>query len=351
MFENKDQSKTPITDLGEFGLIKHLTNSNKKINATTVKAVGDDAAVIENAQEQTLISTDMLVEGVHFDLSYAPLKHLGYKAVAVNLSDICAMNAIPSQITVSLALSNRFTVEAIEELYKGIYLACDTYGVDLVGGDTTSSNAGLVISVSVIGQAQAEEVCYRHMAKEKDLIVVSGDLGAAYMGLQLLQREKAVFEVNPNMQPELEERHSYMLERQLKPEARKDIVELLKKMDLKPNAMIDISDGLSSEVLHLCEDSSLGCRIYENKLPIDPQVVNAAEEFGLHPSTCALNGGEDYELLFTISMDDFDKIKGNPHLTVIGHMTAKDDGANLVSSSSEMLPLTAQGWNGFSEKE
>ncbi len=351
MFENKDQSKTPIADIGEFGLIKHLTSANKKSNATTVMAVGDDAAVIENTQEQTLLSTDMLVEGVHFDLSYAPLKHLGYKAVAVNLSDICAMNGIPSQITVSLALSNRFTVEAIEELYKGIYLACDAYGVDLVGGDTTSSNSGLIISVSVIGQVKAEDVCYRHMAKEKDLVVVSGDLGAAYMGLQLLQREKAVFEVNPKMQPELEERHAYMLERQLKPEARKDIIELLKKMELKPNAMIDISDGLSSEVLHLCEESGLGCRIYEDKLPIDPQVVNSAEEFGLHPSTCALNGGEDYELLFTISMDDFDKIKGNPNLTVIGHMTGKEDGANLISSSGEMLPLTAQGWNGFSEKE
>ena len=351
MFENKDQSRTPITELGEFGLIKHLTGANKKLNPTTVKAVGDDAAVIENNQEQTLLSTDMLVEGIHFDLTYAPLKHLGYKAVTVNLSDICAMNAIPSQITVSLALSNRFTVEAVEELYKGVYLACEHYGVDLVGGDTTSSNTGLVISVSVLGQAKSEEVCYRHMAKEKDLIVVSGDLGGAYMGLQLLQREKAVFEVNPNMQPELEEHHSYMLERQLKPEARKDIVELLRKMDLKPHAMIDISDGLSSELLHLCEESGLGCRVYEEKLPIDPQVINTAEEFNLHPGTCALNGGEDYELLFTISMDDFDKIKGNPHLTVIGHMTGKEDGQNLVSSGGEILPLTAQGWNHMKEED
>jgi len=346
MIEDKNQSRTSLSELGEFGLIKHLTQNFKVQQATTVKGVGDDAAVVEVKDKQVLVTTDLLVEGVHFDLSYMPLKHLGYKAVMVNLSDIYAMNGKASQITVSIAVSNRFPLEAIEELYDGIYLACKTYNVDLVGGDTTSSTKGLLISVTAIGEVKAENVVYRNTAKPNDLLVVTGDLGAAYLGLQVLEREKQVFEVNPNSQPDLTD-YSYLIERQLKPEARKDIVKLLHDLKVKPTSMIDISDGLSSEILHICDQSKVGCNLYEEKIPLDPQVISTCEEFDLNSTTIALSGGEDYELLFTISQDDFSKIKGNPHLTVIGHIIDESQGANLVTRAGQQVKLTAQGWNGL----
>jgi thiamine-monophosphate kinase len=347
MIEDKNQSRTSLSELGEFGLIKHLTKNFKVQHKSTIKGVGDDAAVIETNNKQVLITTDLLVEGVHFDLSYMPLKHLGYKAVMVNLSDVYAMNGDASQITVSIAVSNRFPLEAIEELYEGIYLACKTYNVDLIGGDTTSSTKGLLISITAIGEAKAKDVVYRNSAKPNDLLVVTGDLGAAYLGLQVLEREKQVFEVNPNSQPDLTN-YTYLVERQLKPEARKDIVKLLKDLDVKPTAMIDISDGLSSEILHICEQSKVGCNLYEEKIPLDPQVISTCEEFDLNSTTVALSGGEDYELLFTISQEDFPKIKGNPHLTVIGHITDKSNGANLVTRAGQQVKLTAQGWNALS---
>ncbi len=343
IFEKKEQEFTPISKLGEFGLIDLITKDVKQYNETTLKGIGDDAAVIKIGDICQLVSTDLLVEGVHFDLSYAPLKHLGYKAVAVNLSDICAMNAIPTQITVSLAMSNRFPIEAVEELYEGIRLACDYYKVDLIGGDTTSSTSGLMISVSALGTAKEGDIVYRSGAKEKDLIVVSGDLGAAYLGLQILEREKAVFMEDKNMQPDLHG-SEYVLERQLKPEARKDIVEMFKEMDLVPTSMIDISDGLSSELLHLAKASDLGLQIYEEKIPCDPTVMSIAEEFKLNGVTCALNGGEDYELLFTVAQKDYEKIKANPNMTVIGYMVDKASGANLVSHDSKIFPLRANGW-------
>ena len=350
IFENKEQEFTPISKLGEFGLIDLITKDVKQYNETTLKGIGDDAAVIKISDICQLVSTDLLVEGVHFDLSYAPLKHLGYKAVAVNLSDICAMNAIPTQITVSLAMSNRFPIEAVEELYEGIRLACDYYKVDLIGGDTTSSTSGLMISVTALGTAKEEDIVYRSGAKEKDLIVVSGDLGAAYLGLQILEREKAVFMEDKNMQPDLHG-SEYVLERQLKPEARKDIVEMFKEMDLVPTSMIDISDGLSSELLHLAKASDLGLQIYEEKIPCDPTVMSIAEEFKLNGVTCALNGGEDYELLFTVAQKDYEKIKANPNMTVIGYMVDKASGANLVSHDSKIFPLTAHGWTSHENKK
>jgi len=350
IFENKEQEFTPISKLGEFGLIDLITKDVKQYNETTFKGIGDDAAVIKIGDICQLVSTDLLVEGVHFDLSYAPLKHLGYKAVAVNLSDICAMNAIPTQITVSLAMSNRFPIEAVEELYEGIRLACDYYKVDLIGGDTTSSTSGLMISVTALGTAKEQDIVYRSGAKEKDLIVVSGDLGAAYLGLQILEREKAVFMEDKNMQPDLHG-SEYVLERQLKPEARKDIVEMFKEMDLVPTSMIDISDGLSSELLHLAKASDLGLQIYEEKIPCDPTVMSIAEEFKLNGVTCALNGGEDYELLFTVAQKDYEKIKANPNMTVIGYMVDKASGANLVSHDSKIFPLTAHGWTSHENKK
>jgi thiamine-monophosphate kinase len=342
MLENKNQSKTDLASLGEFGLIEHLTNSITIQNDSTVKGVGDDAAVLKITDE-ILISTDLLIEGVHFDLSYMPLKHLGYKAVMVNLSDIYAMNAMATQITVSIAVSNRFPLEAIEELYAGIHLACKNYKVDLIGGDTTSSTKGLLISVTAIGEAKKEAITYRHGAQANDLLVVTGDLGAAYLGLQVLEREKQVFEVNPKAQPELAN-YTYLVERQLKPEARKDIVNLLKELDVKPTAMIDISDGLSSEILHLCKQSNVGCDLYEEKIPLDQQVISTCEEFNMDSTTIALSGGEDYELLFTIAQYDFDKIKGNPNLTVIGHITEQSQGVHLVTRANQKIELTAQGW-------
>jgi thiamine-monophosphate kinase len=344
MFENKE-TRTELSSLGEFGLINHLSEHIKIKNATTKKGIGDDAAVIEkNEKEFTLISSDMMVEGVHFDLSYVPLKHLGYKAVVTNISDICAMNGKAEQITVSIALSNRFSLEAVEELYAGMILACDKYGVDLVGGDTTSSTSGLIISISVLGTVKKDKIAYRSGANHHDLIVVSGDLGGAFMGLQVLEREKEVYKVNPNMQPDLTG-HEYILQRQLKPEARKDIVEMLDAMGVIPTSMIDISDGLSSEILHLCKHSERGCDIYISKIPVDPGVISAAEEFNTEPVTVALNGGEDYELLFTIKQSDYDKIKGNPHLTVIGHMTEPQHIARLITQNNEAIKITAKGWN------
>lgn len=350
IFENKEQEFTPISSLGEFGLIDQITKDVKQYNDSTLKGVGDDAAVIKIGDLCQVVSTDLLVEGVHFDLTYAPLKHIGYKAVVVNLSDICAMNVIPTQITVSLALSNRFPVEAVEELYSGVKLACERYKVDLIGGDTTSSTSGLMISATALGVAKEEEIVYRSGANEKDLIVATGDLGGAYLGLQILEREKAVFVENKNMQPDLHG-SEYVLERQLKPEARKDMVELFKKMDLKPTSMIDVSDGLSSELLHLAKASGLGLQVYEEKIPCDPTVMTTAEEFNLNGVTCALNGGEDYELLFTIAQSDYDKIKGNPNMTVIGYMVDESSGTNLVTHDSKAIPLTAQGWNAHKSKE
>ncbi|MGB0868962.1 MAG: thiamine-phosphate kinase [Flavobacteriales bacterium] len=350
MFEDKKQSFTQISELGEFGLIERLTKNAKKNAPNTTKGVGDDAAVLENTNEQTLVSTDLLIEGVHFDLTYVPLRHLGYKSVVVNLSDICAMNAKPTQVTVSIAVSNRFPVDALDEFYEGVHLACNHYGVDLIGGDTSSSKTGFMISVTAIGQAKAKDISYRHMAEDKDLLVVSGDLGAAYLGLQLLEREKEVFKVNPEMQPELDENHAYMLERQLKPEARLDIIKLLEELQVTPKAMIDVSDGLSSEIIHLCKASDVGCKVYEEKIPIDPMVINLANDFQIHQTTIAMNGGEDYELLFTISMADFDKIKGNPNLTVIGHITDKSEGLSMITRTNESIELKAQGWNQMKPK-
>ncbi|RCS25964.1 thiamine-phosphate kinase [Polaribacter sp. WD7] len=344
MLEDKNTQKTSLAELGEFGLINHITQYFKINHSTTIKAIGDDAAVIDASKKQTLLTTDLLIEGVHFDLSYMPLKHLGYKAVMVNLSDVYAMNGEAEQITVSIAVSNRFPLEAIEELYAGIQLACDTYNVDLIGGDTTSSTKGILISVTAVGKANKEEIVYRDGAKETDLIVVSGDLGAAYLGLQVLEREKQVFQVDPNNQPDLDN-YTYLIERQLKPEARKDIVGLFKELDIKPTSMIDISDGLSSELFHICTQSKVGCKIYEDKLPLDPQVISACEEFELDSTMVALSGGEDYELLFTVPIAHFDKIKGNPNFSIIGHVTAENQGLQLITRANQEIELKAQGWN------
>ncbi len=344
MLENKDQSRTSLEELGEFGLIDHLTEHFKVTQKTTVKGIGDDAAVLSFPDHQIIVTTDLLVEGVHFDLSYVPLKHLGYKAVMVNLSDVYAMNAMASQITVSIAVSNRFPLEALEDLYVGIQTACTNYKVDLIGGDTTSSTTGLVISVTAIGNTTKEKIVGRDTAKAGDLVVVTGDIGAAYMGLQVLEREKAVFKVNPNSQPDLEQ-YAYIVERQLKPEARKDIVLLLESLEVLPTSMIDISDGLSSEILHLCKNSKVGCNLYEEKIPLDPQVINTCEEFELDSTTIALSGGEDYELLFTIRQEDYPKIKANPNFTVVGHMTEEREGAHLITRANTKIPLIARGWN------
>ncbi|MFN5911670.1 MAG: thiamine-phosphate kinase [Bacteroidota bacterium] len=341
------QNRTELGDLGEFRLIDKLTSEFRLQNSSSELGVGDDAAVIGVSEHTVqLISTDMLVEGVHFNLMYVPLKHLGYKAVAVNVSDICAMNGKAEQITVSIAVSNRFPVEALEELYSGIQAACQAYGVDLVGGDTTSSVSGLIISITAIGSARKSEVVYRSRAKEMDLLVVSGDLGGAYMGLQVLEREKEVFTANPDIQPDLEG-HDYIVQRQLKPEARIDIIRFLKELEVLPTSMIDISDGLASEILHLCKASNTGCFVYDEKIPIDATTSMAALDFNLDPVTCALNGGEDYELLFTIDQSDFEKIKGNPHMTVIGHMTHPSDGKYFIDKNGSAIPLRAQGWDHF----
>lgn len=348
LFENK--GKTEIGELGEFGLIDHLTKNIRLNQPSTKKGAGDDAAVLDPLGKQVLISTDMLLEGVHFDLSYTPLRHLGYKAIQVNLSDIYAMNAQATQVTVSFGFSSRFPLEAIEELYSGMVLACEHYNVDIVGGDTTSSRQGLVISVTSIGYADSHEIVYRSGAGEGDLICVSGDLGGAYIGLQLLEREKQVFLENPNIQPDLEGK-DYIVERQLKPEARKDIYDLLKSQQIRPTAMIDISDGLSSELIHICRQSEKGCTIYEEKLPVDPMTYDTARQFGIDPTTAALNGGEDYELLFTIKQSDYEKIRNNPDISVIGHITEKNAGLHMVSRSGNVHELKAQGWEAFKKQE
>ena len=350
MFENSQESRTNLSELGEFGLIDHLTKNFSPKLESTIKAIGDDAAVLNLENKQTLISTDLLVEGVHFDLAYMPLKHLGYKSIMVNLSDIYAMNGTATQVTVSIAVSNRFPVEALEELYAGIQLASKMYNVDVVGGDTTSSTSGLFISVTAIGVAEKEDVVYRSGAKPNDLLVVTGDLGAAYMGLQVLEREKEVFKANPNAQPDLDQ-YTYLIERQLKPEARKDIPKLLKDLEVRPTSMIDISDGLSSEIIHLCKSSKTGANLFEEKIPLDPAVISVCEEFEIDSTMIALSGGEDYEILFTISQEDYDKIKGNPHLTVIGHMTEESEGMHLVTRANQKLPLIARGWNSMGNTE
>jgi len=337
-------SRTELSELGEFGLIDLLTSKINLINKSSLVGVGDDAAVIDNKDRLTLVSTDLLVEGVHFDLSYTPLKHLGYKAAAVNISDIVAMNGIARQLLVGISVSNRFPVEALEEIYSGIRQACKVYNVDLVGGDTTSSVTGLFLSLTVIGEVEHGQEVYRNTAHENDLICVSGDLGGAYMGLLLLEREKAAFQGDPDMQPDLEG-FDYILERQLKPEPRADIIRLLKERQIKPTAMIDISDGLGSEILHVCKGSNLGCRIYEEKILIDPVTVNMADVFKIIPVTAAMNGGEDYELLFTIDQKDFEEIKTIPGIAVIGHMTELSQGANLVASDGVLVEINAQGWN------
>lgn len=346
MLKGKKENPTSLEELGEFGLISHLTKQFEIKNPSTKTGVGDDAAVIDFSGARTLVSTDLLIEGVHFDLSYAPLKHLGYKAVVVNLSDIYAMNAEATQITVSIAVSNRFPLEALEELYAGIALACKAYGIDLVGGDTTSSTKGMLISITALGYAEEKNIVKRSGAKPNDLVVVSGDLGGAYLGLQVLEREKEVFKVNPENQPDLS-MYSYIMERQLKPEARKDIVHLLKQLEVQPTSMIDISDGLSSEILHLCHTSETGCKLFEDKIPLDPTVISTAEEFNMDATTIALSGGEDYELLFTVDTADYPKIKGNPHLTVIGHMADKNDGVHLVTRANTLIPISAKGWTSF----
>ena len=348
MIEDKNTEKTDLSALGEFGLIEHLTKNLTIKQTSTIKGIGDDAAVLEPREKKIVVTTDLLVEGVHFDLSYMPLKHLGYKSVIVNLSDVYAMNANATQITVSIAVSNRFPLEALEELYAGIETAAAIYGIDVIGGDTTSSTKGLLISVTAIGEVKTEKITYRNGAKPNDLLVVTGDIGAAYLGLQVLEREKEVFKVNPNNQPDLDT-YTYIIERQLKPEARKDIVKLLEDLDVIPTSMIDISDGLSSEILHLCKASNVGCDLYENKLPLDPQVISTAEEFNMDSTTIALNGGEDYELLMTISQDDFPKIKANPNLTVIGFITEETQGAHLVTRAETKIPLQAQGWKNFED--
>jgi|TARA_B100000959_G_scaffold228808_1_gene244258 thiamine-monophosphate kinase len=344
LFKEKGIKTTPIESLGEFGLIDHLTKDIITKNPTSVKGIGDDAAVIDLGNKYQLISTDLLLEGVHFDLAYMPLKHLGYKAVAVNVSDICAMNGDAKQITIGLAMSNRFSIEALEELYTGINLACEKYGVDIVGGDTTSSTAGLMISITVLGEVEKEKITYRSGAKVNDLLVCTGDLGGSYLGLQLLKREKEIFIENPKMQPDLAG-NEYVIQRQLKPEARIDIVRKLEKLKIDPTSMIDISDGLSSEGLHISKSSKVSVQIYEDKIPLDISAINLSEELNLNPILCALNGGEDYELLLTIKQQDYEKVKSDVDFTIIGHISDKSEGNNFLAKDGSSHPLRAQGWD------
>jgi len=336
--------RTELSTLGEFGLIEHLTKNIELQNASSLLGVGDDAAVIDHFGKQTVVTTDLLLEGVHFDLMYTPLKHLGYKSVVVNLSDVYAMNATPTQITVSIGISNRFGVEALNEFYEGIYTACNHYGVDLVGGDTTTSQKGFVISVTALGEVTPDKFVKRSTAQEGDLLCVSGDLGAAYIGLLFLEREKKIFLESPGVQPDLEQ-ESYVIGRMLKPNARKDIVEFFAQKDLIPTSMMDISDGLSSEILHICKDSSLGCILYEEKIPVAEETRNAAFKFEMDPTACALSGGEDYELLFTIAQDDYEKVKDNSAISVIGYMTNAAEGAQILTKGGGRHQITAQGWN------
>lgn len=344
MLKNTTTNSTSINDLGEFGLIDHLTKEISPKNTSSIFGIGDDAAVIDMGDKYQLASTDLLVEGVHFDLAYTPLKHLGYKSVAVNVSDICAMNGVPKQIMIGLAMSNRFTVEAIEELYEGVKLACKHYEVDLVGGDTTSSASGLMISVSVLGEVEKDRITYRSGANINDLLVCTGDLGAAYLGLQILNRENAIFKENPKIQPDLSG-NDYVLRRQLKPEAGIKYIKILRDLAIIPTSMIDISDGLASEALHIAKHSKVGITIHENKVPIDYTAMNLANEFNLNPITCALNGGEDYELLFTINQEHYDKLKKDPDFTIIGFINDIADGNNFIANDGSSHPLTAQGWD------
>jgi len=341
--------RTEISTYGEFGLIRHLTEKFKIENPSTLKGVGDDAAVLSYENKKVLVTTDLLLEGIHFDLVYVPIMHLGYKAAVVNFSDIYAMNGEPKQITVSIGVSKRFSVEDLEQLYAGIQLACDKYGVDLIGGDTSASLTGLAISITCIGEADEDKIVYRNGAKETDLICVTGDLGSAYMGLQLLEREKVVFAANDEAQPDFEER-DYILQRQLKPEARKDIIKLLRENEIVPTAMMDISDGLSSELMHICSQSKVGCRIYEDKIPINYQAVVMAEELNMSIVTAALNGGEDYELLFTVALADYDKIVSMDGIAIVGHTTKPEFGLQLVGREGEEIELRAQGWNSLGEE-
>ncbi|MDR3678654.1 MAG: thiamine-phosphate kinase [Flavipsychrobacter sp.] len=341
-----DEGRTEIADMGEFGLIKHLTQNNDTRQAGTILSVGDDAAVIDNFGRQTVITTDLLLEGIHFDMMYTPLKHLGYKAVAVNLSDICAMNAIPTHITMSIGITNRFSVEALDEFYDGVYAACEKYDIDLVGGDTSTSQKGFVISVTAIGEVAPNKFVTRSGAGKGDLICVSGDLGAAYLGLQLLEREKKIFLESPGVQPDLGGK-AYLIQRILKPEPRLDIVNWLQENDVVPTSMIDISDGLSSEMLHICNSSDLGCILHEEKIPFHSETKETAYEFQVDPTACALSGGEDYELLFTIKQEDYEKIIRNEQISVVGYMTDKAEGAMLLTRSGNKHKLVAQGWNAF----
>ncbi|MBV9986187.1 MAG: thiamine-phosphate kinase [Chitinophagaceae bacterium] len=338
--------RTEIAELGEFGLIEHLTKNFETHHASTILGVGDDAAVIDHFGKQTVVTTDLLIEGIHFDLMYTPLKHLGYKSVIVNLSDVYAMNAMPTQITMSIGISNRFSVEALDEFYEGVFLACEKYGVDLVGGDTSSSNKGLIISVTAIGEAEADKLVKRSTAQKGDLICVSGDLGGAFLGLTLMEREKKIYLENPQIQPDLEN-EDYIVGRLLRPEARRDIIDFFAQQGIMPTAMMDVSDGLSSEALHLCTQSQLGCRIYEEKLPVSEQSKAAAFKFGLDPTVCALNGGEDYELIFTLKQEDHEKIVLNEEISVIGYMTDAEEGRKLLTRGGNSFDLSAQGWNAF----
>ena len=348
MFENEN-SRTELGEMGEFGLIKHLAQFIEIKNEDSIKGIGDDAAVIDFGKQQCVVSSDMLIEGVHFDLTFTPLKHLGYKAVVVNLSDIYSMNAEPRQVLVNIAVSNKVSLEAIEEIYKGISLACEKYNVDVVGGDTSTSTSGIMLSVTAIGRAKKEDLVYRSGAEEENLICVTGDLGSAYMGLQLLEREKQVYLQNPDMQPEFEG-NDYILERQLKPEAKRDLINQLKELKIKPTSMIDISDGLASELFHICDASDVGCQIYEDKLPIDHQTTHLCDEWNMNPITAALNGGEDYEMLFTIPLSDYEKISDRGDISIIGHITPKSAGLLFVPRGGETVALQAQGWDAFRSK-
>lgn len=340
------ENRTEIASLGEFGLIEHLTKNFELYNASTVETVGDDAAVIDHFGKQTVITTDLLLEGVHFDLMYTPLKHLGYKSVIVNLSDVYAMNAQPTQITVSIGISNRFSVEALNEFYEGVFAACEKYKVDLVGGDTSASQKGFVISVTAIGEVTPGKYVKRSTARKGDLICLSGEVGGAYLGLTLLEREKKIYMENPKIQPDLEG-EDYIVGRILKPEARRDIIDFFEKNDIMPTAMMDVSDGVSSEILHICKKSHVGCKIYEDKLPINEAARNAAFKFGLDPTVCALNGGEDYELLFTLNQEDYDKIKDSGNISVIGYVVDVEEGCKFLTKGGNTFDITAQGWNAF----
>ena len=343
------ENRTEISSLGEFGLIEHLTSNIEIKNASTLVGVGDDAAVIDHFGKQTVVTTDLLIEGVHFDLMYTPLQHLGYKSVVVNLSDVYAMNATPTQITMSIGVSNRISLEALDEFYEGVYAACETYGVDLVGGDTASSQKGFVISVTAIGEVTPDKFVKRSTAKKGDLLCCTGDLGAAYLGLIILEREKKIYLENPNVKADLEN-EKYVIGRLLKPEARRDIIEFFRESDILPTSMMDISDGLSSEILHICRQSELGCVLYEEKIPIAEDTRNAAFKFELDPTACALSGGEDYELLFTIPQQEYDKLVLNEQISVIGYMTEPEKGKKIITKGGNTFDITAQGWNAFASK-